>query len=74
MERIAYTDENRISIISDKKREGKILLEDQRYTTGNYLVFVIQRPPDPVDEIVSLKQRVSALEAKINTLAKGGVS
>ena len=40
MEKIQYKNqEERNKIIEQKKNEGKILIEEQNYINGNYLIF-----------------------------------
>lgn len=52
MKRIKYTDQNRSRLIADEETIGNVLIEDQRYVDGKFLVFA-----EPTDDLRSEREK-----------------
>ncbi len=70
MIKISFTDKTRESIIKEQTGKRLFLIEEQNYSTGNFLIFDITPQQKQVSELQVLEDRIVALETKVTQLEK----
>ena len=62
IKRIPFTVKDKTEIIETETKAGYLLIEEQRYIDGNYLVFTNEKEMDIIAAIDALKSRIEKLE------------